>query len=407
MAHRRFRLVGLAFTSALTLGACAPPDLGRNVAALGAAHLLFVNLGGATVSAAASDDATVLHSQLGAVTLPAFEASLAAPSVDPVLAATVLVDRVREYFLPFDVEVVSTAPAAQDFSEIAVGGLPSSFSPAQPTGVAGISVTDCSNANARNLGFVFGQSFTPQFGGLVSLAAIIAHEAGHGYGLEHTSEPLDLMYSVPASKQTLEDLYSLSFATGSFSSYTAGSSAAQIEQCGRANPLDNRVLLLAALHARMAPLSGPPTILLDSPPITDTLPPTFTVEISAFDDVAVQRVEIYRDLELIDVLNAAPYHATLTLPVATDTTLTIEAVDADGQRASVTRHFAVSASADLGLGVDDAAVTAALDAGTEGPPAVGGCSFAAKRKPAGPALLWVLGVIWACVRSRRSSLPRA
>lgn len=346
MARRVTSSKLFALLGGLFLAGCEPPAVGASHAALGPAHVLFLDLDGAKVDSAAIDDATTSRSQLAtAAAYPAFQPSVPAPLVPAALVASVLIDRVRSYFLPFDLAVVTARPTSGDYAALLVGGTPASVAPAQPSGVAGISVVDCDEGNPRSLGFVFADAFAPQFGGVVSLAAAIAHEAGHGFGLQHVTAPLDPMYSVPQPQQTLDDLFALAFGSGIYSSYVAGSAALQPERCGHADPLDNRALLFAALGARVAPLSSPPSITLTFPPPLPVLPTSFPIEVSADDDVAVARVEVYRDLELVAVLEQAPYRTVFNLAPRDAVTLTVEVVDADGQRARAVRRFDVSTAA--------------------------------------------------------------
>jgi len=59
-------------------------------------------------------------------------------------------------------------------------------------GVAGIAPLDIGNANPSDIGFAFVQSGEDN----TTLAQVIAHEAGHTYGLVHVSNNQDLMYPV-------------------------------------------------------------------------------------------------------------------------------------------------------------------------------------------------------------------
>ncbi len=387
--------------------ACVPaPTVERSQAALGPGHVLFLDLTGGAVSVAAVDDSVLGHSQLvGAAAYPAFAASVVAPLVSPAVATVALEGRVRSYYLPYDLEVVTARPATGDYAEILVGGTSAVLTPPQSNGIAGLAPVDCNDGNARSVGFAFSDSFAPQFGGVVSLAAAIAHEAGHGYGLQHVKEPLDPMYSVAQPQQKLADLFALSFRTGDYSSFVAGSAALQPERCGHADPLDDHALLTTALGPRVVPLSSPPTVALDAP-TTNAVSTSFAVDVTATDDVSVARVEIYRDLELVAVLTQAPYHAELSWPVAGATTLTVEAIDADGQRATVSRALAVGATPmpDLASPVTDANSGAASDGGMTA--ATSGCEIAGPASSGAASVLLTLLLVagWAFGRPRASTL---
>src|SRR4029079_1253627 len=98
--------------------------------------------------------------------------------------------------------------------------------------------------------------------------------------------------------------------------------APQPERCGRADPLDDHALLAAALGLRSGSPRAAPLLAITFPPPLPVLPMRFPVELDASDDVAVRRLEIYRDLELIAVVEAPPFRAELTLAEASATTLT-------------------------------------------------------------------------------------
>ncbi len=315
-------------------------------AAVTATHLLFVDFDGATVTLGASDDATAGISELAAApAYPPFDGSIGAPAITQAQAETVLVDRVRAYYAPFDLDVVAARPASGDYASVLIGGTGLSLSPAQAGGIAGIAPLDCGDANGRSLGFAFSDALAPRYGGLVALGAAIAHEAGHGYGLQHLTEPLDPMYSVAVPTQKLDDLFALSFRTGTYSPFVAGGGAPQPERCGQPSTLDNHALLLAALGARQTPASAVPSVKIDFPAAAATMPTSFPIEISAGDDVGVQRIEVYANLELVAILDAPPYRTTLALAPADSVTLTVEAIDADAQRARATLSFAVGTDA--------------------------------------------------------------
>ena len=312
----------------------------RTTQALAAAHTLWLALDGEAVQAGIADDATALVSAVGKAQIPAFDPTVVAPDA-PATAVlqAVLVDRVRGYFLAYDLDVTATRPASGDYAAVLVGGTSGLLVPSQPAGIAGVGAVDCADTNARSLGYAFSDVAIPARGGIVALGATVAHEAAHGWGLEHTTDVHDPMYSVAQPQQTLEDLFSLRFESGVYSSFQAGGGTTA-EQCGHPDPIDHAALLRGVLGPRATVLSAPPTVSLVFPPDRAVLPRTLPLHMDASDDVGVARVEVYRDLALVAVLSA-PYELTLTLPVADSTTLTIEAIDDDGQRARTSRTFRV------------------------------------------------------------------
>lgn len=110
------------------------------------------------------------------------------------------------------VEVTTEQPASGDYTTIHVGGDYGSLGCASSANPAGLAPFDVGNANPSDIGFVF-----PQSNDLESLARTIAHEAGHTYGLDHSTDPSNLMYP-----------WDLQSAVG-FATSVAGSNGATID----------------------------------------------------------------------------------------------------------------------------------------------------------------------------------
>ena len=303
---------------------------------------LFVNFLGDLLTSG-SDDAVHDVAQLPGATVqvPPLNAKTNAPKMTTQDVTDAIFDRLRTFYLPFDVTLTRTRPTSGSYSMIVIGGTHAVAN--QPSGVAGVALLDCNNTNPSNVVFDFSDDQPPQFGGVVSVAITAAHESGHSFGLEHTDNPLDLMYSVDSAVplQSLEDLFNLSFTTGNFSGFSAGSSEPSTELCGRANPLDNSAILLAALGPR--PAGGDtvaPSLDWSFPPeMVTSVPTMIPLTITASDDTAVQRVELYKNLELIGSFRAPPYTTTIAAGDKETFYLTVEVLDAAGNRTSESRFY--------------------------------------------------------------------
>jgi hypothetical protein len=275
------------------------------------------------------------------VVIPAFNGAASAPAISREDAIRSVVDRVRTYYRPYNLSVVSARPSSGPYTMSAIGGSHTLLG--APAGSTGLSTLDCANANPSNVVFTFGGDITPAFLGLIGVAYSIAHEAGHSFGLEHTDNPSDLMYSVPMPTVTIDELFHLSFGSGNYSAYgTAGGG----EACGRSGPLDNDQLLRAALGA--SPEGGdrtPPSLSWLFPPMDVALaPPMVPLKVDADDDDGPVRVEVWRDAELVAVLSTPPYQT--VIPVSSGLVhITVEAIDAAANRTVLTRSFMGSASA--------------------------------------------------------------
>lgn len=85
-------------------------------------------------------------------------------------------ERVATIFAPFDIQVTVTRPESGDYTMVVIG--------AHGDHSGGFSTSDCDNVNPNTIAFV---SALPE-----SLADfnLLAHEAGHSFGLGHTDTPV-------------------------------------------------------------------------------------------------------------------------------------------------------------------------------------------------------------------------
>jgi hypothetical protein len=181
---RKFLVVGLA--SALCAGTGAAHSEGR------ASEVLYLNFSDGTedIVRADTDDAALNRSIMGSVTgYPAF----AWPGMDTEEARRQLVheltEQINDVFRPYDIIVTTSRPAAGRYTMVMIGGSPSLF--AMDPRVAGVAYMDCENRQDANVVFAFP---TPLGGSLHGLFSTIAQEAAHAFGLQHSSDPNDIMY---------------------------------------------------------------------------------------------------------------------------------------------------------------------------------------------------------------------
>jgi hypothetical protein len=102
--------------------------------------------------------------------------------------------RVAEHYAETGLVVVHERPAHGPYTTVVVGGLPSLVD--EDPGVAGVSPLDPGDRSPADIAFAFAGVLGHGRGDadLEQLASVIAHEAGHSYGLEHDIEPASLMY---------------------------------------------------------------------------------------------------------------------------------------------------------------------------------------------------------------------
>jgi hypothetical protein len=327
---------------------CSPAPTGAATVAPLACHAgpytVWLAFDGTDVAHAAADDATATPPQSllaqSATTVPPFDAALAAPRVTRQQAIDAVVDRVRTVLAPYDIAITTARPTSGRYALVAVGGTSATLS--LPGGEAGLANEDCGNAVDTDVAYDFAGELTPRFGGVVAVANAAAHELGHAFGLMHTDNPHDLMYSVAAPTQQLPDLFTLRFGAGNYSSYSAGQPLPVPQPCAGSATVDNGALL--ACNAGAAPPGGdttPPTLSWDAPSGTTVTTP-FAASFSASDNVGVMRVEVYQNLELVAVLTAPPYATTLTATPGSQVYVTAEAIDPSANRATVTRLLTIA-----------------------------------------------------------------
>jgi len=152
----------------------------------GGTTTLFLNFDGAAVTKAAGvSSAHTDTSFLCGATIGAFQHAILGADRATVIAD--LVQRVQRLFDPFDLQVVTSRPAAPPYHMVLIGGTPDACG--FPAGYSGMAPLDCANAVSTDLALVFSDGISSA----EMLAVVIAHEAGHAFGLLHSSTACDVM----------------------------------------------------------------------------------------------------------------------------------------------------------------------------------------------------------------------
>lgn len=109
---------------------------------------------------------------------------------DPVECREEIRARAEEYFAAYDVAFTLDRPSAGTFAMVVVAPPHSACT----FGQRGAALADCGSENSASVGFVF-----DCYEDAASCAVLVAHEAGHGFGLVHSADPSDVMTPAPSN----------------------------------------------------------------------------------------------------------------------------------------------------------------------------------------------------------------
>jgi MYXO-CTERM domain-containing protein len=171
-------------------------------------EVLYLNFSDGTegLERADVDGAAQNRSIMGPVAqYPAFAWPGIADDLDRQALVRDVAERINEAFLPYNILVTTSRPAAGPYTMVMVGGTPALFG--MDAHVAGLAFMDCGNHQPANVVFAFPEPLGDNRQGLVST---IAQEAAHALGLQHSSDPDDLMFPrVDLAQRQFQDRDSL------------------------------------------------------------------------------------------------------------------------------------------------------------------------------------------------------
>lgn len=308
-------------------------------------HIVFLNFEGVTVTHSNfGDDSAANQTQMSLPTtsrmIPAFDAAPYAPTYTRQSAINAIVAQYNAYYQAYNVTTTTTRPTQGRYLMVVVGGTPQDLhGNIVPTSEAGISPLDCGNNEESNISFVFSGVLEPQNGqgkpsALESVALDAAHESGHSFGLEHTSDTSDIMY--PALDPAMTGFQGTS-------QLSEGSSS-----CGNGSTQDSNQLLLD----NIGPSGSGPGPTVPKPSVAFVYPKSgATLSRNNFSykaiakanpqGAAITSLSVTAFGQELESSNGSPIEQTLGVQQSGSLRLRATATDANGVSASVEITFTV------------------------------------------------------------------
>ena len=197
-----------------------------------------------------------------------------------------VITELRLLYGDYAVEFVTSRPTSGDYTMVMSGGSGDGCKKGG-AGTIGIAPLDCKNSYKNHIVLVFGDKLSS----VKKLAFVIAHELGHSFGLEHVADNTDIM--APA--------LSGSTCCWTTSTVTGGGTCNRTTQDAKKVLSDN----LGVGEGDTVV----PRVWFVRPGDGAVLPPRFTYEVKAADDLKVHHVDIYVDGVKKETINSPPFTA--------------------------------------------------------------------------------------------------
>jgi hypothetical protein len=255
--------------------------------------VLYLNFDGGPVQSGNCSDARTNCSNIvmgNNVHLPAFSRSAEDKQR--------VIDLVRAYYEPFNIQVVTQRPTGGEYAMVMVGGVATDVG-LDDNRIGGIAPLDCGNMNANDITFAFSAaSFYNN--DMVALAATLAQESAHAYGLGHTNDTADIMY--PYVNDDTEG-----FVNRTMRIYDATGGNSDCSGTG----LQNSYQMMIQNVGSNVPDVTPPTVAFVDLQDGAQLASGFAVTLDAHDDRSVAAVELWANDQMVASLKKYPYHFTV------------------------------------------------------------------------------------------------
>ena len=325
-------------------------------------HVIYLNYEGVRLlpnfDDSANNQSSVVASFGRSVTFPPFNSTWYSKSKTREQVIADITALVVSYFAAFNVDVVTSRPAEPDYVMAVVGGLPQQIGESCGGGgcVMGIAPLDCDVGGGGQIAYntqgdvevVFAFSDVAQYVGIGGsyaagvgiVAATIAQETAHAYGLGHQSLRTDIMYPLT---------------TGAVMGFIdQASTYADAQNCANGRGTQNSHQLLLQILGENQGDQTAPTVSFTAPAPGATVTRNVTLKLDASDDTGVDHVTVTLtgpgDFSQEQSLTAAPYQWNVALSADGAYQATASAFDAAGNHAEATVSFQVSAAAPADAG---------------------------------------------------------
>ena len=311
------------------------------------AHIIFLNFGGQQLTPASNgqDNPATGASWIAKsnVTMAAFDASPYAGQYTAAEAQTQIVNFVKQFYAPFNAEIVTTRPAAGTrYTMCVIGDYAETLLGSSSGSAAGIAPLDCGNQMEAEISYAFSASIAPNMTGLSlsqtlkSIAVTAAQETAHCFGLNHTMSTTDIMYPQLDPKQNeflnmTEPLYDNPSGT-----------------CNNATQQNSAQLLTTNIGASNGTsTTGPlPTVSFAAPTNGQTVPTTFTIIVNASEmGGTISHVDVSAGSQVLFTSMTPPYRDTLSTSSVGDVELTATAYDTNGNFQTTSVDFTLAQNA--------------------------------------------------------------
>jgi Bacterial Ig domain/Matrixin len=238
-------------------------------------QVVYLNFDGAQLKPGPSDsqqNTSILVS--GSLDYPAMQSLDKFGGKDVAIKA--VMDKLKIIFATVAVKFVTTRPTSGDYTMAMIGGNGQGIS-SSSGGAIGVSPLDCGNKNKNDICVIFGDKIAS--GGSPSvtmLATVVAHELGHSFGLDHITDIGGIMYPQAAG-----------------ATQWAKSKSGTDAKCNK--PDQDAVKVLQNNLGVGKQDKVPPKLWFKRPGNNAVLPPDFSFEVTAGDDLGVHHVTIYVD----------------------------------------------------------------------------------------------------------------